>query len=281
MKKTTTVLTSLFAVSLVATLAFSQGSVLLRRDISKEMSQDLTFTTNSKMEMDLSEVGQGMQDITFNTSAKTKVSQVPGEDGKAKVTIAYSDVSVRMGGAMAEQGMGDAPDVPRSFTATATIDDRNRLSGVQTQGLTRQAASMLGSASSYQYWFIEFPENEVKPGESWNVTLPANREMGMEQGTMTVTFVGTKQQGDEEVNEFRVEGSVPMKMDISEMAGSQGMDITILMSGTMKFGGTTIMDSTNTKIISSTTSTSGDVNISAPDMGFSFRGKLSGSSEVK
>ena len=137
----------------------------------------------------------------------------------------------------------------------------NPLASQLTGGGSKEAAKL-----SLADQFIQFGENPVKPGDTWEKSYEIELgRIGKVQGKQVYTYVGPDKVGDRPTAKFTVTYDLSVDIDIN----TQGSKVTGTLS-TADASGTVQFDPENGRIVSkqTTLTLSGNLNISAGDQNF-------------
>jgi hypothetical protein len=199
--------------AIVAATAFAvhQDGVVLKRVLTPNS------TDTYKIEMK-SVNSTPMGDATVNGTMKVvyKIGSL-GEDGKADLEMVTSDMKFEFGG-LAEMASGMMNDLPKTTTVKGKIDERNRITDMKMPGANMQMQMLMGNTQSNVGQSIEFPEGPVKVGDTWTVTIPKNEMAGMAESKLQAKLLKEADHNGVPAYQVTVTGSIPMKMDMAEMA---------------------------------------------------------------
>lgn len=224
----------------VAVVAMAQDGVKLRRVFTEGASDTYvcTFTGNNNMETPM-----GPMDIKMKGSNNMVIKYKAIKEEVCNVDVTTKDMKMEMEGLPEGAGAPDMNQMPKEVTMTGTLDTRNRMKMDSDQkGMDPMMKSMMASLTSTTTgFFVEFPDNNVKVGDSWEFSMP-KMDPGQADSKVKATLVADKG----ETWEVKVAGKVPVKMN---MGADQGMDMVMNMT----------MDSTYTILVEKSTGRAIDV----------------------
>lgn len=225
----------------MATYAFAQD-VTLKRDL-KPNSQDVyKVEMSGSTQMDIPNVGPQDLNVTGGMNYAMKYGAV--EQGVAQTDFLLSDIKLQMSGGAADM-MGGAPELPKEIRFKGKLDERNRITDFKPDSKLDMMGLTMASTASTMTMFIEFPDRAVKVGDSWKVKVPRNAMVGNEESELTATLVGEK----DGMWDLKMSGELKIKNDMSEMMKGMdptgtGMDMQMVVTGTMKLDTTAQVDKT-------------------------------------
>lgn len=202
---------AIIALGAMAVIASAnQDGILLRRQLTAGSTEIYNITMKSANTTP-------MGDMSIDATMKMTYKMGEVKDGKADLEIITSDMNLKFGG-MAEMAAGMMGDVPKTITMKGKIDERNRITDMKMVGMTMQMAMMMGSQSSSMNQSVSFPENAVKVGDTWEVTVPANVMMGTAETKLIAKYDSNTMVDGKPAMVIKLSGTMPMKLDMAELA---------------------------------------------------------------
>lgn len=217
-----TTIAPILALSASMLLAPSQD-VTLRRTFTAGQKEVFTTQTRVQMNIDLSSFGQDNMTYTMTQSSKMSIEYgSTGDDGKTAITMTFSDMKMDMSGL---PGMESLPGgmLPESYVVKAKIDALNVLSDLTLEGLNEQQRAAVQTGIAFlQASFPVFPEQAIKVGDSWETSLPENKELGLGASTIKTTYNGLMDVGGKPMIKLTSTTKMPMAMNPASMMGGGG-----------------------------------------------------------
>lgn len=267
------------SVGLAATLAViaAQDTILLRRQLQAGAKDAYTLTMRSSMVMDTGGAGMGTLPIDFAFTSKMDVSvdRVTTDGKEANVKIKMSDVKYDLG-QMGQMMGGQQPEMPQEMTMNGKLDVRNRLSGVRIPNAPGPAGILSQQMQNFPL-FIEFPNDPVKVGDSWEVRLPATPLTGNKITRLKATLLGEKSAGEGTAWAIKLTGTMNINADLMEMMRQMGGEaggmpqMAMFMTGTMNVDGEALVEKETGRTIKFETTYKSDLTLDLPDMGMQMK----------
>jgi hypothetical protein len=266
-------------VGLAAALALiaAQDTVLLRRQLEKGAKDSYTLTMKSSMVMDTGGAGMGTLPIDFAFTSRMDVSvERVSTDGKdANVTIKMTDVKYDLG-QMGQMMGGQQPEMPQEMTMNGKLDVRNRLTGIRIPNAPGPAGMLSQQMQNFPI-FIEFPNDPVKIGDSWEVRLPATPLTGNKITRLKATLLGEKSAGEGTAWAIKLTGTMNINADLMEMMRQMGGEaggmpqMAMFMTGTMNVDGEALVEKETGRTIKFETTYKSDLTLDLPEMGMQMK----------
>lgn len=215
--------------------------VQLKRDLKEGANDVYVVTSKTKQIMDIPQMGE--QEMSINTSLKVAYKIGKVADGKADLQVVMSDVKITAEGMMAEMFDQVAGQLPKEVKSTGKVDTRGQVTDLKPESVGMAEMMVLGSQQmANSLMMITFPENPVKIGESWKMPVPDTRMAGIKGASLDAKLVGQKEVDGIACYEIATEGTIPMKLNISDLAGDAGVPEGMVMSGTINAKGTSFIE---------------------------------------
>jgi hypothetical protein len=260
--------------ALALTLSAAQDTIVLKRELKAGAKEAYTLTAKSNMTMDMG--GMGAMPFDFSYSAKMEMSfdRISTDGKEANVTVKMSEIKFDAG-QMGQMMGGQSPDMPQEVTMKGTIDTRNRLRGVQFPTASGPAG-MLSQMTQNVQFFIEFPADPVRIGDSWEVKVPASEVTGNKITRLKATLVGEKSAGEGTAWAIKLTGTFNISADMAsmmrQMGGGGGMpEIAAVVTGTMTVDGEALVEKDTGRTIKFDANYKTDLTIDLTDMGMQMK----------
>lgn len=281
--------------ALIATLALSMGAiatvqdtVTLTRTFTEGQTDKYSLSVKTDTTTDLSAMGQGEMQMTFDMSQIVSYTFSNVKDGAADVKFKYSDIKMKLDGPMAEMMGGAQDQMPKEMTGSFKMDKLGKITGFKMDN--EQAAGMMamfggGSSQGDPMSFFAFPKDGVKIGDTFTMELPPMPMFEKDKSKVTGKIVGEEKVMDMDAYKIEVTGDMKMNFDMGEAmrrSGSSEMpQMNMVMTGDVKSKGTTYVEKATGRILvmESVTSTDGVVKLS--DMGLEIPTKTTTITNMK
>lgn len=263
------------AIALALTaLAVAQDAVTIKRELKSGDTAVYKVVTDTKTLMDIPSMGE--QEMIMKSSMSYALTTGEVADGKADIGLTLSNIEAKVEGSMAD--MMPAPEMPKEMKFKGKLDSRNRLSDVKFEGKLDMMAMMLMSTTSTMNMFVEFPAGPIKIGDTWDVVILKNPLLGNEETLFKATLAGEK----DGKWVLKMSGELKLKSDLSEIMKGQdvtgtGLDMQMVMTGTMKMETEALVDKTSGKTLESTTLMDSATTMDIVNMGIKSDQKAKGS----
>lgn len=211
----------------------TQDKVLLRRELKEDSKDVYEFVMNGNQT-----VGSPMGEMPITFTMTMNIAMNALKHDKEKKTLdlelVMSDMKFEMPGM---EGMIPTDQLPRESKMRSQLDERNRMKNTTMQGMPMQMQMMMGSNPMSGFMFIEFPEEAVGIGDTWDMVIP--RGMGIANDVkLKAKLEGERKVGDKEVYVISLNGTIPINMDMAEMMrGNEQMqmfgDFKMIITGNM------------------------------------------------
>ncbi|MER3413976.1 MAG: hypothetical protein C4341_07035 [Armatimonadota bacterium] len=279
---------AMVGVGMAAALALiaGQDTFLLRRVLEKGAKDAYTLTMKSSMVMDMGGAGMGTMplDFAFTSKMDIAVDRVSTDGKDANVTIKMTEFKYDLGQMGQMMGGQQQPEMPQEITMAGKLDVRNRLSGVRIPNAPGAAAMLSQQLQNFPL-FIEFPNDPVKVGDSWEVRLPATPMTGNKITRLKATLLGEKSaltpalsQGERGTAwAIKLSGTININADVMEMMRQMGGEVggmpqmAMLMTGTMNVDGEALVEKATGRTIKFETTYKSDLTVDLPDMGMQMK----------
>jgi hypothetical protein len=240
------------ALALAALAILTPQSTVLRRELKPGAADVYEIkVTNTNIP------GEGSpgepRTMKFSWTATYKVGEID-QSKIATIDVLVNDFEV-IGGRFV-----DGPP-PKNRTMQATLDERSRI---------RSKTSGKPTAGSNQGWlitdFIQFPEQEVKVGDAWDIELPPSIVLSNDKNvTLKAKLAGEEDFQGTKAWSVTVDGDkvpIEQKVKFSTDGGTTMQDATI--TGTAKISIKALIDKTNGRTLSITAKVHKDQEFNAP-----------------
>lgn len=233
-------LIALFAISTAAFAAVPQD-IQLKRELKEGATDTYLVTSKTKQSMDIP--GMGEQEMSINTTVKLSYKFGKVADGKADLTLVMTDVKVTAEGMMAEMMDQVAGQLPKEVKSTGKIDALGQVMDLKAESTGMPEMMVLGSQQmTNSLMMITFPDKALKIGDTWKMPVPDNRMAGIKGASLEAKLVGQKQVAGIDCYEISTEGTIPMKMNLSDVAGDAGVPEGMVMTGNIVAKGTAFVE---------------------------------------
>ena len=235
----------------LATFAIAQDTITLKRELKTGAKDVYKVVAETKTLIDVPSMGE--QEMTMKSSMNYALTTGEVDGTSAKVALSISDIENKVEGPMADMMQG-MPEMPKEFKFNGKLDSQNRLSDMKLDGKMDMATMMMASTTSTMNMFVEYPSGAVKIGDSWDVVIPKNPMLGNEDTKFKATLVGEK----DGKWVLKMNGELKIKLDMGELMKGQdptgtGMEMQMVMTGTMKVDTDAIVDKVTGKTTEMTT----------------------------
>jgi hypothetical protein len=265
---------TLLPLAALAVVGFAfQDAISLKRAIQPNTKSTYTVTSTVKQGFEMPG-GGGQQDMTIDTGFvyTLEYGDADAQTGKTKVTARTTEISMKMDGPMS--GMMPQNEMPKELVQEGTVDSQNRIVLGPIKNAT--PAVMMMSQSLGQGGmglFHELPNNALKVGDTWEISLPASPMFGNKEQKMLGKLVEEKDWNGRRVVVFEVTGNLNLDMDMSEMMKDNpnapaGMKMQ--MKGSVATTTTSVVDKATGQFLSLESKYSGKQSIEMVDMGMSI-----------
>lgn len=224
----------------------------------------------------------GPMDIGFKGSYDWNIStkSINKEKNTAEWETKVTNFKFEMDGPMA---MPEDPNMPKEIVGTLTIDDRYRVSAMQGNRTDMRMLMAMGASAGLSP-FIELPDGNVKPGETWDVTVAKNPFLGNTEAKLKGTFKGEGKLEEKSGYLIELAGSLPVDVDLGKLLeemAKQGNDPTggmaagmnMNMKGTMQVKMSAVLDKATGKVLASTSAMGTNMTMTLVDMNMSMPSK--------
>ena len=210
-----------------------------------QVGKKYTYEMNMNQSMQTEAAGQPIdQDMKMMMKYASSVSAAEG--GKKSMASEYLDASMSMnmkmnGEKMDIPGIGDAMDALKGQKFTALLDENDKFLKVEgvkelldTVGDNPQTKQMMQGILSEdnmkqmfnQSTLAAFPENPVKPGDSWTFEIPLPLgQMGKGSMTGTYTYNGREEFEGKACAKIKLSGKIAMDFDADEADEEQPPEV--------------------------------------------------------
>ncbi|MBX7133620.1 MAG: hypothetical protein K1X67_13175 [Fimbriimonadaceae bacterium] len=203
-------------------VAATPQEIKLTRVLKEGTTDVYLVTTKTKQDMDIPQLGA--QDMTLDSTMKLSFKYGKVADGKQDIDMIMSDFKMTAGGTLGAM-IGDqmAGMLPKELKMTAKMDERGGITDSKTDKMDPMAAMMLNSQQmANSMMMVVFPEKAVKIGDTWTMPIPDNKTAGIKGATMTAKLVGESTVDEVACYEISMDGTIPMKMNMADIAGDTG-----------------------------------------------------------
>lgn len=209
-------------ISLAAVSASAQEGSLLRRPMDPGTKEEYKVEFQIRQTIDLPEMG-GPQPFGISGVMKSTLSlgePVP-DRGVSKAELALSEVRLKFEGlaAMMESLL---TGIPKEVRYSGVVDSRNRVSDMKPAA-QNPIGPFLGIAATAWGQLAAYPERSVKPGDSWEATLPKAAGLTNQETKLQFRVAGMKEHEGKKLLVLAGEGTLPASFDLSEMMSQSGM----------------------------------------------------------
>lgn len=240
-------LLALLAISSVAFAAVPQD-IQLKRELKEGATDSYLVTSKTKQVMDIPQMGE--QEMSINTTVKVAYKFGKVADGKADLQVVMTDVKVTAEGMMAEMMDQVAGQLPKEVKSTGKIDSLGQVTELKAESTGMAEMMVLGSQQmSNALMMITFPDKAIKIGDSWKMPVPDSKIAGIKGASLDAKLVGQKDLGGTMCYEITTEGTVPMKLNLSDIAGDAGVPEGMVMSGNIVMKGTSYVEVASGRLI--------------------------------
>lgn len=258
----------------IAAVSFAQDTVTIKRELKAGAKDIYKVVTETKTLMDIPSMGE--QEMIMKSTMNYALTTGEVKDDSAEVGLTISDIQAKIEGSMADMMQG-MPEMPKEMKFKGTLDARNRLSNVKLDGKLDMMAMMMANTTSTMNMFVEYPGGPVKIGDSWEVVVPKNPMLGNEDTKFKATLVGEK----DGKWQIKMSGELKLKSDLSEMMKGQdptgtGLDMQMVMTGTMKMESEALVNKTTGKTVEMTTALDSATTMDIVNMGIKSDQKAKG-----
>lgn len=258
----------------IAAVSFAQDTVTIKRELKAGAKDVYKVVTETKTLMDIPSMGE--QEMIMKSTMNYALTTGEVKDDYAEVGLTISDIQAKIEGSMADMMQG-MPEMPKEMKFKGTLDARNRLSNVKLDGKLDMMAMMMANTTSTMNMFVEYPGGPVKVGDSWDVVVPKNPMLGNEDTKFKATLVGEK----DGKWQIKMSGELKLKSDLSEMMKGQdptgtGLDMQMVMTGTMKMESEALVNKTTGKTVEMTTALDSATTMDIVNMGIKSDQKAKG-----
>lgn len=258
----------------IAAVSFAQDTVTIKRELKAGAKDIYKVVTETKTLMDIPSMGE--QEMIMKSTMNYALTTGEVKDDSAEVGLTISDIQAKIEGSMADMMQG-MPEMPKEMKFKGTLDARNRLSNVKLDGKLDMMAMMMANTTSTMNMFVEYPGGPVKVGDSWDVVVPKNPMLGNEDTKFKATLVGEK----DGKWQIKMSGELKLKSDLSEMMKGQdptgtGLDMQMVMTGTMKMESEALVNKTTGKTVEMTTALDSATTMDIVNMGIKSDQKAKG-----
>lgn len=258
----------------IAAVSFAQDTVTIKRELKAGAKDIYKVVTETKTLMDIPSMGE--QEMIMKSTMNYALTTGEVKDDSAEVGLTISDIQAKIEGSMADMMQG-MPEMPKEMKFKGTLDARNRLSNVKLDGKLDMMAMMMANTTSTMNMFVEYPGGPVKVGDSWEVVVPKNPMLGNEDTKFKATLVGEK----DGKWQIKMSGELKLKSDLSEMMKGQdptgtGLDMQMVMTGTMKMESEALVNKTTGKTVEMTTALDSATTMDIVNMGIKSDQKAKG-----
>lgn len=274
------------ALGAVATVAMAyavQDSFLLRHKFQKGATLTYELTDQIEQDIELSAVGQANQEMTINTTGTMAITfdAVAADGGSADFTAKFSDYKMEGDGEAAAMMTG--PGMPSEFTASGKVDSRGKASDIEISGIPEAMLAQLdANVKSSLMVLLVYPENAISVGDSWEFELPKSAMYGDNTPTMTATVVRLGEYEGQPALEIKLEGALPVEMDMSQMMAESPMGpMNMVMTGEVETSMTAWIDPTSGTLLFAESTSESDLQMELKDFGFQIPITGSGSGTIK
>lgn len=264
----------------------STDSILLRRKLQEGQKDvyrlEMRMQHNATLEGSM--FGGMPSDVPIDMGGSMKVILVTGklsEDKKeAEIEMEVAEPKWNF------EIMGQVQDVPSDVFSAAQkivgrLDERNRLNIMNIPGLPSEFAGfarsvgLMGIAgfNMNQLLFVEFPEKKINMGDTWEVKIPPSPLTGNKEVILQARLIGEREEGGKPAYEVSMEGTIPINFDLKQlvtaipMLQAQGMDIKMLMTGTVKVEVNALLEKDSGRTLYLKNMTTNDQVVEIPDFG--------------
>lgn len=240
-------LLALLAISSVAIAAVPQD-IQLKRELKEGATDSYLVTSKTKQVMDIPQMGE--QEMSINTTVKLAYKFGKVTDGKADLQVVMTDVKVTAEGMMAEMMDQVAGQLPKEVKSTGKIDALGQVSELKAESTGMAEMMVLGSQQmSNALMMITFPDKAIKIGDTWKMPVPDSKIAGIKGASLDAKLVGQKDLAGTLCYEISSEGTVPMKLNISDIAGDAGVPEGMVMSGNIVMKGTSFVEFASGRLV--------------------------------
>lgn len=262
---------SLFILALtVAGAAQAEDTFKIRRTYKEGEVLTYNMATSTDTTVDISAFGQGEQKTTMEQSGKMsfKTTKVRADKNEADLEVKFFDLVSKIEGGM--PGMGETP--PKEYSVFATMDNLNRVKDMRIEGLSGMMKMFNQSSVRQSLGGVTFPENEVKVGDSWDMTVPKDGVVFDTDQTIKVKFVAVKEIAGHKALEFSSKGPLNVNIDLAKIMEQGGGDnpmagMKMMVTGKMDIDTTVTIDAATGQVLIIDSKLSQDMTVEMVDMG--------------
>lgn len=204
-------------------MAGREDRVLLRRLLEPNAVSKYRFEMASKQTVTMPD-GSPMPETAYSVSMDYLVKNGPDvSNGKVPVDITVSNY---------EFSGSDTPakDRPKEMTMHGLLDDRNSISEIRFDNPSGKYKELMEASMQVLQSHWSLPEQPVKTGDTWEVTLPTSGTPGKKSVTFKMRFDGERKIEGKSFWVLSAKESIPLDVDLgpAEVGGqASGGDMTL------------------------------------------------------
>lgn len=202
--------------------AGAQDPVLLRRPLEPGAKDEYKVEFQIKQMIDVPEMG-GPQPFGIAGVMKStvQVGQPVPDKGVSKAELVLSEVRLKFDGlaAMMESLL---TNMPKEMRYQGTIDPRNRLADMKPVA-QNPVGPFLGVAATAWGQMAAYPDQTVKVGDAWELTLPKAPGLTNKEAKLQFKAAGAKELEGKTLIVLAGEGTIEGTTDLTDMMSQAGM----------------------------------------------------------
>lgn len=206
--------------------------------IQADMKQTITLPTGGDQDMG----------VTSTSMCSYKIGTVDAAAGQAPVELTTKIEKFDLDGPLADALNAKKDELLVGSTSTGKIDSLNRYTPDPDKKIDPK--SFVTGAANFAYVspFIQFPQQAVNVGDTWDVVVAKGPTTSKEDQKLTAKLVGEKDVDGKSVYVVSVTGSLKVRIDVGEILKAnpvpelQGMADGMMINGTVDISGDGTVD---------------------------------------
>ncbi len=204
-------------------MAHAEDSYKIRRTLTEGAVEKYSYKNVFDANIDLSSFGAPNMSMTMTQSMIATITY--GKADATKKTTPF-DIKVTEHKLDMEPAMPGGPEIPTEFSLSGALNELNSVSDMKADGMNETVKMMSAGALDSLSSIFEFPEAEIKVGETWKSVKSKKSLGGDTDEDITHKLVAAEKLDGVDVLKIESKGKVTVRNESAEGMGMGPMKST-------------------------------------------------------